>query len=125
MSPLESQFELLKTQHSSATLRTLPNGASVVTLPDFPLPEGWSRPAATMRFVVPVGYPFANPDCFWADPDLRLATGAMPMNTNMQPLPETSEPLLWFSWHTAKWHPSRDTLTTYMFVILNRLREAR
>jgi hypothetical protein len=125
MTPLEEQFALLKTVAEQAALSMLPSGAAIVSVPRFVLPAGWSRPDTTVRFFAPVGYPFAKPDCFWVDPDLRLSSGAMPQNTQIQPIPETSEPLLWFSWHTTQWHPSRDTLVSYFYVIMSRLREAK
>ena len=125
MTPLEEQFELLRTVFQAATLKQLPSGAAIVELPGVPLDGGWSRSQTTVRFYVPVGYPFAKPDCFWANLDLRLAAGAMPQSSQVQPITETTEPLLWFSWHTAQWHPSRDSLVSYYYVIKARLREAK
>ncbi len=125
MTPLEEQFALLKTVAEQAMLSMLPSGAAIIRVPRFVLPAGWSRSDTTVHFLAPVGYPFAKPDCFWADHDLRLSSGAMPQNSQIQAIPETSEQLLWFSWHTSQWHPSRDTLVSYFYVIMSRLREAK
>ena len=125
MTPLDEQFELLRTVFQAATLKKLPSGAAIVELPNVPLCEGWSRSHATIRFYVPVGYPFAKPDCFWADLDLKLANGAPPQSSQIQPITETTEPLMWFSWHTSQWHPSRDSLVSYYYVIKARLREPK
>lgn len=125
MTPLEEQFELLRTVFQSAKLKQLSSGAAIVELPNVPLESGWSRSQTTVRIYVPVGYPFAKPDCFWADVDLRLAGGAMPQASQIQPVTETAEPLLWFSWHIAQWHPSRDSLVSYYYVIKARLRDAK
>lgn len=125
MTPLEQQFELLRTVFQASVLKQLPSGAAIVELPNFPLESGWSRSQTIVRFYVPVGYPFAKPDCFWADLDLRLAGGAMPQASAFQPITETTEPLLWFSWHIAQWHPSRDSLVSYYYVIKARLRDPK
>jgi len=125
MTPLQAQFDLLKDIYPSATLTVLPSGAGLIAIPNMPLPPGWSRTTTTVRFVAPVGYPFAKPDCFWVDADLRLQNGSLPQAANIQPIPETQEPLVWFSWHTSQWHPSRDNLLTYVNVIKGRLREVR
>jgi hypothetical protein len=55
----------------------------LVRIPNVPLPEGWSQPSTEIRFVVPNGYPYAAPDCFWADMALRLRGGAMPKNATV------------------------------------------
>ncbi|HLN27329.1 MAG TPA: E2/UBC family protein [Gemmataceae bacterium] len=125
MTPLQDQFESLKREFPSATLQSLPSGAVVIAIPDFALPQGWSHPTTTVRFVAPVGYPFAKPDCFWTSPDLRLATGGVPQAANhTTPIPEFNGlPLLWFSWHTGQWNANRDSFLTYAHVIERRFKQ--
>ena len=125
MTPLEAQFEILKVSYPAATLTKLPSGAAIIRIPNVPVPAGWSKTHVTVRFLAPVGYPMATPDCFWVDPDLRLGNGGMPQGSNMNPMPEVNEPLLWFSWHVGKWNPNRDNLVSYTKVIESRLKEAR
>jgi len=108
-----------------AVFRQLPSGATLVTITGEPLGQGWSQTSTDIRFLVPVGYPMARPDCFWADQSLRLANGAMPHASNVQQIPEAAETALWFSWHVAHWDPNRDSLVTYLYVIRTRLKEAR
>ena len=117
-----AQFEKLKRRFAAATIEPLPSGAALVTIPDFPLPPGWSAADTTVRFLVPVGYPGPQPDCFWANTGLRLADGRLPQNSNdPNPVPETSHMCLWFSWHvTAGWHPARDDLSTWVSAISGR-----
>lgn len=122
MTPLQQQFELLRATYPDATLEMLPSGAALVTVPEVELPRGWSQPATTVRFLAPVGYPLARPDCFWADVGLRLEGGAMPSATNLTPIPEVNVPQLWFSWHVGQWNPNRDGLLSYFRVVLERLR---
>jgi hypothetical protein len=124
MTPLEQQFEALKVEYLSATMDPLPSGAALISIPDFPLPAGWSQPKTTVRFVAPVGYPLAKPDSFWGSPELRLQNGAMPRATNQSAIPELAgPPHVMFSWHLGKWNPNRDGLLTYLRVIEQRLRE--
>ena len=125
MTPLEEQFELLRRSAQQATLTKLASGAAIIAVPDIELPSGWSARSTTVRFLAPTGYPFAKPDCFWVDHDLRLANGAMPASTGIQAIPETSEQLLWFSWHLGQWNPNKDTLATYFFVVKTRLQDVR
>lgn len=101
----------------------------MVTIPDVPLPKGWSAAKTTIRFLVPVGYPGPPPDCFWAAPDLLLATGAQPQASNVTVIPEANISGRWFSWHVvqgqANWSPNRDDLMTFVVIILDRLRQAQ
>ena len=125
MTPLQSQFASVLGKYPNATMDALPSGAAVITLPNEKLPEGWNKQSSTIKFIAPSGYPFANPDCFWADTDLRLVNGAMPQASNITAPPELTEPLLWFSWHVQSWNANRDNLLSYIGVIMNRFREAK
>ena len=125
MIPLDAQFAVLREAYPNADLTKLPNGAAIITLPDVPLPPGWSKQSLKVRFLAPIDYPMATPDCFWVDADLRLSNGGMPHATNMQPIPDTNESLLWVSWHVGKWNPNRDNLATYAKVVERRLKEVR
>ena len=108
-----------------ASIVDAPDGSSVVAIPSVPLPEGWSINTAEVWFVMPVGYPAAKPDCFWASPDLRLASGGQPSNSGHQQVPILGVPALWFSWHLASWRPAHDTLLTYTRFVLRRFNDAR
>ena len=120
--PLEGQLERLQQAYPGSTARGLPDGTVLVTVPSIPIPGGWNQSQTAVSFLVPVGYPVAKPDCFYADAGLRLANGNLPMNAATQQVPHTSETRIWFSWHLATWHPTRDSLQTYVGVILDRLK---
>ena len=98
---------------------------SLAHIPSVTLPGGWSRRTTPIWFAIPVGYPAAQPDCFWADASLTLASGAQPANSGAQSLPMLGTTALWFSWHLASWQPSRDRLLTYLRFILTRLADVR
>ena len=121
---VDQQLHALRERFGEVDVLRLPSGTLMVTVSDVPLPAGWSAPFTTIRFLVPAGYPFAALDCFWADDGLRLASGAVPQNAGSgNQIPETAHHGLWFSWHlTGPWDPNRDTLSSWMNVIADRLR---
>jgi hypothetical protein len=120
---LERQLGQLGERFGAVEHRRLPSGATLVSVADIPLPPGWSAPCTRVRFLVPPGYPFAALDCFWADNSLRLDGGATPQNAAADNvIPDAGEPGLWFSWHlTGAWDANRDTLSSWMNTIIDRL----
>lgn len=124
MGILENQLRDLRDRYPALEVAPLGSGAHLISISDVPLPGGWSKPATNVRFLVPPGYPFAALDCFWADDDLRLADGRLPQNAGACNVPpETETPGLWFSWHLVQpWNPNRDTLSSWMNTINDRLR---
>ena len=123
MTPLEQQFEALRTVCPGATLTRLPSGAQLVTMPEVRLPIGWNQTVVTILFVAPPGYPAAQPDCFWVEPGgFRLQGGGTPQGTNdSNPIPEVGPRGTWFSWHLQHWNPNSDSLVSYFNVIMRRL----
>lgn len=119
-----AQLANLQTQYPGAAATPLPDGSVLIELPDLELVAGWNQPTTTAWFLVPMGYPAAAPDCFLADPGLRLGNGQQPQNTGMQVHPGTGVPHVWFSWHVQGWNPARDSLVSYARVIRDRLRRA-
>lgn len=120
------QLDQLRERFGGANVRPAISNTMLVTVPNVRLPGGWSKPSTTIRFIIPSGYPYAHLDCFWTDADLTLQGGGQPQNTGMNPIPGVIDTGLWFSWHlTASWDPNRDTLTTWMNVVINRLKEVR
>lgn len=123
MTLVDEQFHELSKRFPAASCTNNPDGSFSVVVPDVPLPEGWTANTATVRFILPVGFPMARPDCFWADPELKLAGNRVPKNTGPNAMPHGPSPLLWFSWHVKHWSPNSDTLLTYMRVINDRFKE--
>ncbi len=122
MNPLQDQLTLLKAVYGEDAVTTSPsdNGATLITINNIPLPNGWNKQTTSVSFVAPVGYPFAAPDCFWAQGDLRLNDNALPQAAQNKPIPGTNENGLWFSWHIKGWNPSQNNLVTYAKVIEQR-----
>lgn len=126
MSPvvIKQLEELRSAVGAGAQGREHPDGAVWIEVPNVQLPDGWNMTHCTVSFLAPVGYPQARPDCFYADQGLRLASGGMPTNANLQVAPD-QQTRLWFSYHVSTWDANRDSLLTYLNVTKQRLREIR
>lgn len=121
---LDRQLEQMRQRFGTVNATRLGSGTTLVEVPNVPLPPGWSAAATSIRFLVPAAYPFAALDCFWADAGLTLAGGGAPKNSGSNPIPEVAQGGLWFSWHlTGSWDPNRDTLSSWMNTILERMRQ--
>jgi hypothetical protein len=123
MDPLSDQLEALRRRFSGAALEAMPDGARVLVVRGVGLGEGWSATETTLRVLVPVGFPQVNPDCFYSDGALTLASGAEPQNSQLQAVFGAS--YRWFSWHPASWDPATGELGTYVRFCERRLRECR
>jgi hypothetical protein len=121
--PVTDQLNELKKEFQTEE-KDLPDGSTFVTLRDFPLPDGWNAKATSVHFLIPVGYPYARPDSFWTDRDLRTAAKDLPENTAVQKPWDDSPEMLWFSWHPTYWDIQRDSLRTFVRVIGSRLKRA-
>lgn len=119
----ERDLDRLTGARPNAVLHSQADGSLVVEVPELALPPGWSLPSVTVRWVLSPAYPAAQPDCFFADAELRLASGAMPINSGHQEL--QGRQLLWFSWHVQGWRPGRDDLLSYLRFIESRLADVR
>ncbi|MFC3861181.1 multiubiquitin domain-containing protein [Deinococcus antarcticus] len=116
--PLDTQFAALQQIYPNAELTHQPDGTAWVRVPGIPLTPAWTEPQATVKFVVPNGYPASPLDCFWVEPPLTLRNGASPANTGHNALfPQD----LWFSYHVQGWSPTENSLLTYVGVIRQRL----
>lgn len=120
-----NEWDQLCSWCADAELTSGADGTTLITLPALAVPQGWSASSTAVWFVVPSGYPAAQPDCFWASHDLRLANGSVPANSGEQAVPVLHVPALWFSWHLSAWRPSHDNVTTYARFILRRFEDAR
>jgi hypothetical protein len=120
--PVDLHLQRLREREPEMQVHQLPDGSRLISIPQVSLPVGWNKDLTTVHLLAPQGYPFAQPDCFWTDEDLRLISGAVPQNTNLTtPIPHLGRPSLWFSWHLQAWNATRDDLTTWLTVIRQRL----
>jgi hypothetical protein len=138
MTPLEQQLQVLKDyeKYQDANMQPLPGGAHLIEIPNVPIPPGWNVTGtkapvtkATILFIAPAGYPAAKPDCFWLQvTGLRFNGEGTPNAANentLIPGLTPPRPATWFSWHVQTWDPNKDSLATYMAIIMQRLKPAR
>jgi len=116
-----TQLADIQHRYPDARVEPSPDGQRVLVVPDVPVAEGWNLPAVTLRVLVPMGYPHAHPDCFYAEEQLRLASGAEPANSSIQPI--LGGQYRWFSWHLGNWHEATGSLDQYVRFCERRLRE--
>jgi len=122
----EEHFQALRATYPDVGYMERADGSKLIRVPQYALPaQGWNAPTTTVYFLAVPSYPLARPDCFWTDPQLKLASGGPPQNTSINNSHGGPESLLWFSWHVAKWDPNHDTLLTYLKVIDRRLQECK
>lgn len=122
--PVARQLQRLAELAPGVQAESVPGIGTLISLPTVTLPAGWSKTQTAVWFVLQGNYPYAQPDCFYADADLRLMGGQLPQNAQMQAVPILNQERLWFSWHVAKWDAATNDLVTWLAVIRNRLGEA-
>lgn len=124
MGPIDIHIQRLLARYTNATVREVNGSGTMISLSPVDLPPGWNKTQTAVHFFAPPGYPYAKPDCFWADDDLRLASGGTPQNTRANSMPGLGKDALWFSWHTDHWNASRDDLLTWIATIKHRFAQA-
>ncbi len=124
MSILEAQLQELRDRYGAVKTTVLRSGAVLIEIASHLLPAGWNKERSSIRFLAPQGFPHAAPDCFWTDGDLALQGDREPQNSSVSnPIPEDGGTGRWFSWHlTSAWNPNRDTLSTWVNSINDRLK---
>ena len=122
MGPVGIHLTRLRERIGDFETQEVPGNGCIVRIPNVALPVGWSKQQTQVTLVAPEGYPFAKPDCFWTDVDLRLANGALPKNSQLNnPIPGYGGNHLWFSWHVDPWNPNQNDLITWFTLIKRRL----
>jgi len=97
----------------------------LLVIPNFQLPDHWSRKSVDLLIVVPDGYPLAALDMFYVNPEIHLKDGRKPGGAdNYQEFLGSR----WqrFSWHYQgrQWAPTRETLVSHIQFCQTRLLKA-
>ncbi|MEO6501663.1 MAG: E2/UBC family protein [Jatrophihabitantaceae bacterium] len=135
MSPISADLRQRLARENPLLRQAFPSAsldveALVVTLADHRLPAGWSHERTEVLFAIPVNYPAGQPENVCARPDLTLAGGAVPANSQGV---QTHAGRAWLqlSYHVnpADWRPKADpaagsNLTDYLTGALTRFDEA-
>jgi hypothetical protein len=108
-----------------------PADYSWLIIPNWSLPEGWSKQTTQLLVLLPPGYPQTPPDSFYTEVELTLAGGAEPGAASGR-MEHNGRTWRQFSWHfvdASEWQPHPDleqshTLLTFMAGVEQRLAEA-
>lgn len=95
-------------------------GWANIVFEDHPLPAGYNKATTQLLLRFPLSYPNGQPDMFWTDADLTLASGGIPQNGDQIEIYLERQ---WrrFSWHPSSWRPGSDDLRTYLEFVNSRL----
>ena len=118
MKVLETEVEACRQNGSELEIREA-DGLIYIIIKNYSLPAGYNRQCTRLLLKIPLSYPNGNPDMFWVDPDLHLASGASQANSNIENV--LGEPWLRFSWHPQGWNPVMDNLNTFLEFVNRRL----
>jgi hypothetical protein len=104
-------------------IRETADGQRWLVLERFVLGPAWTPQIASVAIRI-TGYPEAALDAFCVPGNVRLASGAQPINTNPTAVFGGD---LWlnFSYHPANWRPGRSTLRGYIGFVRQRFVEGR
>lgn len=101
------------------------SGMTCVVLRSWPLPAGYNHPEADLLLRLSPGYPDVQPDMWWFDPPLALASGA-PLQAT-----EVAEVVLGRSWqrwsrhfNQGQWQSGIDGLESYLALIRRNLEQS-
>ena len=76
-SVIQAQFARVLQDFPGATMAEQPDGTIHVEARNIQVPPGWNKPATSILVILPVTFPEARPNGFYADPDLNLAGGGV------------------------------------------------
>jgi hypothetical protein len=94
-----------------------------VIIHNSPFPQQYAPRTANLMLRLPAGYPNANPDMFWTNPDVKLTNGAYPTNADYHD-PSTGG---WQRWsrHDHGWRGGIDNLRTKLAAVRRELEKGR
>jgi Prokaryotic E2 family E len=126
----EDDTAFLKEKYPNAHVYGVGNEVHV-QLPSFPFPAAYQPRTADLLVRLPAGYPDAKPDMFWTNPDVKLGSGAWPIQCQYHEIPGSGEgvevynKVAWQRWsrHSAPadWRAGIDGLRNFIGAIKREL----
>jgi hypothetical protein len=126
----EDDVEFLRDKYPNHVVRQV-GGEIHVLIPDFPFPSAYTPNSAELLLRLPAGYPGAAPDMFWTRPDVKLVSGAWPIQCEHHEVPgsgagvEVYEGQAWQRWSRhfeGGWIVGRHGLQFYIATIQTELK---
>lgn len=95
-----------------------------VVVKKFPFPsEHYAPTQADVLIKIPPGYPNAQLDMFWVNPEVKLVNGQVPKKTESRETHHGREWQRWSRHYTSPWRPGVDTLRSFIQSIHAELRK--
>ena len=82
----EEDVRFLQEKYPDHVVRQVGNEVHVL-IRNFPFPEMYTPRTAELLLRLPAGYPNAAPDMFWTRPDVKLTSGAWPIQCQHHEVP--------------------------------------
>ena len=114
------EIERVKADYPNLQVQQRPDGSMYILIPSISLPPGWNVPATKILVILPVQYPQAPPQGFYADANLKLADGRPPSGGGAASI--DNEQWLRFCWNPQSWDMSREALWKYVKFVESRFR---
>jgi hypothetical protein len=94
-----------------------------VIIHGYSFPGQYTPRSSNLMLRPPAGYPNANPDMFWTNPDVKLTNGAYPLNADYH----DSSAGGWQRWsrHDNSWRGGVDNLRTKLASVRRELEKGR
>lgn len=118
----EIDAEFLKEKDFDCEIKQAP-GEVRVLVRNFSFPAQYVPQQANLMIRLPAGYPNGNPDMFWTQPDVKLASGAFPMNADYHD--GSAEGWQRWSRHDNSWRAGIDNLRTKIASVRRELDKGR
>ena len=96
-------------------------GALLLIIKSFQFPIAYSPQITDLLIIIPSGYPNAQLDMFWTNPDVKLANGGWPAASQHH---ENHGGKSWQRWsrhNTASWRLGVDNLRTFISAIRSEI----
>ena len=97
------------------------NGALLLVIRAFSFPVAYTPTTANLLIVIPAGYPNAQLDMFWTQPDVKLASGAFPAAANNYGNYAGQKWQRWSRHSQVPWRPGIDNLRTFFAALKKEL----
>lgn len=114
------EIERVKADYANLQVQQRPDGSIYIRIPSVSLPPGWNMPATKILVIIPVQYPQAPPQGFYADANLKLADGRQPSGGGAAAI--DNEQWLRFCWSPKGWDISKENLWKYIKFVESRFR---
>lgn len=117
---IAEEIERVKADYANLQVQQRPDGSIYIFVPSISLPQGWNMQTTKLLVILPVQYPQAPLQGFYADANLKLADGRAPSGGGAATI--DNEQWLRFCWNPQTWDMSRENLWKYIKFVESRFR---